>query len=147
MNGSKRTVLAARRADYLSACNLVASSVKRTAHFDPDREYTPDEREPFDALCDRFVRAVETAIGLFRAYERFAQGISSPTLRDMLHVMEKTALVTDAERWLDMREVRNRIVHDYTPAQIERLYADIRGPFFAELTGLAERVKDLSFEA
>lgn len=35
---------------------------------------------------------------------------------------------TVVERFV--RDVRNRIVHDYTPEQTARLYRDIRGPFF-----------------
>jgi hypothetical protein len=146
MTKDERTVLADRRAGLLAACALVAASVSRTGGFEPDAEYTPEEREPFDALSDRFVRAVETAIGFLRSYERFVQGVAGTTLRDTLHTMEKLGLITDTERWMDMRDVRNRIVHDYSPGEVQRLYADMRGPFFGELQHLGTVLPALSFE-
>ena len=46
---------------------------------------------------------------------------------------------------MDMRDVRNRIVPAYSPEQLHRLYADIRGPFFDELKHLETRLHELSF--
>jgi len=142
---AQRIMLIANRDKLLASIRLVESSVDRTGRYDPEAAYTPLQREPFDALCDRFVRAVETAIRFFRSYEQFMQGISSDTLRDMLHGIEKSGLAGDAELWLDMRDVRNRIVHDYLPAQLAQLYADIRGPFFAELSRLSGAIEGLAF--
>jgi len=49
--------------------------------------------------------------------------------------MEKLRFVSDTERWMDMRDVRNRIVHEYLPDDLEQLYAEIRGPFFCRGSG------------
>ena len=85
MTEEQRLLLRRSRQRLSAAIDLVGASVSRTDGFDPTRSYTPEEREPFDALCDRFV-------------------------------------------------------HDYAPEQLARLYADIRGPFHRELSGLAERL-------
>ena len=145
MTNDQQTVLRNMRERCTAAYTLVAASVPRTGSFDPDADYTPEEREPFDALSDRFVRVTEVSLRFFRSYERFVQAVSGATLRDTLHTVEKLKLITDTERWMDMRDVRNRIVHDYSPEQLHRLYADIRGPFFDELKHLEARLQELSF--
>lgn len=139
-------LLAAGRDRYLAAFVFVNASVARTTTFDAKKEYSPTERESFDALSDRFVRAVETGVQFLRSYERFVQGAVSPTLRDTLHAMEKVNLVTDTEQWIDMREVRNRVVHEYSAEELEKLYADIRASFFEELTNLAAILPGLTFD-
>ena len=145
MTSDQHTVLQNMRERCLAAYVLVAASVSRTNTFDPEANYTPEEREPFDALSDRFVRVTEVSLRFFRSYERFVQAVSGATLRDTLHTVEKLKLITDTERWLDMRDVRNRIVHDYSPEQLHRLYADMGGTFFDELKYLEARLHELSF--
>ena len=98
--------------------------------------YTPDELEPYDALSDRFIRTVEIAIKFFRSYEYYLQADQSQTLRDGLHRMEKLGLVSHIDIWLEMRDIRNRIVHDYVPEKIAELYQLIRGEFYTELSQL-----------
>ncbi len=86
---------------------------------------------------------VETCIRLFRSYERFVQRVQSDTLRDTLHTVRKADLISDVDLWMDMRDVRNRIVHDYSHEQRAELYADIRERFHAELRRVVGRVGEL----
>lgn len=75
MTGSELdTLLAASQARFREAAALVDASLKRYRPFDPVRSYTPEEREPWDALCDRYLRAVEMAIRMFRTLERSCCG-------------------------------------------------------------------------
>jgi hypothetical protein len=46
---------------------LLKSSLSRIGHFDPKKDYTPDELEPFDALAGRFERVVELALKVFKS--------------------------------------------------------------------------------
>ncbi len=143
MTEDEREVLRSTRHKVESASRLVEASVERTSSYNPQKDYTPEELEPYDALSDRFMRAVETCIRFFRSYERFVQGVQSDTFRDTLHVVRKTDLISDVEIWMDMRDVRNRIVHDYSPEQRARLYAEIRGRFFDELQHVVRRIDQL----
>ncbi len=133
MTIDERELLSATRQKLESAYRLVEASVARTSDYDPDADYSPEELEPYDALSDRFMRAVETSIRFFRSYERFVEGLQSDTFRDTLHAVAKADLISDVDLWMDMRDVRNRIVHDYSPEQRARLYEEIRGRFFEEL--------------
>ena len=122
---------------------LLKVSVEKTSDFDANKIYTADELEPYDALSDRFIRLVEIAIKLFRTYEYYLQAEQSQTLRDGLHQMEKLALISNIDIWLDMRDIRNKIVHDYVPEKIAEIYQLVRNDFYDELTQLERKIKQL----
>ncbi|MCK9607904.1 MAG: nucleotidyltransferase substrate binding protein [Methylomonas sp.] len=128
---------------YQKVFLLLSASINKTSGFEVDKAYTADELEPFDALSDRFIRIVEVAIKLFRTYEYYMQAQQSQTLRDSLHQMEKAGLISDIDIWLDMRDVRNRIVHDYIPEKIAEMYLLVRTVFYRELALLNDKVNDL----
>ncbi len=73
----------------LDAIKLVEASLSYIKPYDVERMYTPKEREPYDALNDRFTRAVEVSIRFFRSYELYMYGENSETFRDLLNRMEK----------------------------------------------------------
>lgn len=125
---------------YRKIYQLLRASVHKTADFDSDKNYSADELEPYDALSDRFIRAVEVAIKFFRTYEYYMRAEQSQTLRDGLHQMEKLGVISSLDIWLDMRDIRNRIVHDYTPDKIAQMYRLIRNNFYEELTRLDQFV-------
>ncbi len=127
----------------MDAVALVEASLDGISPFESGRTYTPKEREPYDALSDRFVRSVEVCIQFFRSYEKLMYAESSDTLRDLLQRMEKLHLVSSVSLWVDMRDVRNRIVHDYLPEQIKNLYDLIMGEFSKELRGLKKKLPSI----
>ncbi len=133
----------ASRDKYLAAIELVRASLEKVPPYDPGRKYTPDELEPYDALADRFVRAVETGIRFFRSYELYQEAVASETYRDLLNRMEKYGLISSVVLWVEMRDVRNRIVHDYLPGKVRELFDFILGDYGAELLRLAERLEDI----
>ena len=138
------TISKQAREKALAAVRLVSASIEKLGPYDASRTYTPEEREPYDALSDRFVRAVEVCIKFFRSYERLQFAENSNTLRDQLNRMEKLGVITSTELWFRMRDVRNRIVHVYLPAEIKELYDDLLGPLGAELQQTAAVIENLS---
>ena len=123
-----------------AAIKLVAASHATARPYNPRKTYTPAELEPYDALCDRFVRAVETAIKFFRTVELLEYAEQSDTVRDLLNRVAKRGLISSPELWLCMRDARNRIVHDYLPEDLHALHNDLQGPFAAELMRLADQL-------
>lgn len=121
---------------------LVRASVDKLPPYDDRRDYSADDREPYDALSDRFVRAVEVGLRFFRSLERLQFAEESDTLRDLLNRMEKLGIVSSVEIWFRMRDVRNRIVHDYVPGVVKQMYDDIMGAFAAELIASAEHARN-----
>jgi hypothetical protein len=84
------------------------------------------------------------AIKFFRTYEYYLQAQQSQTLRDGLHQMEKTGLISDIDIWLDMGDVRNRIVQDYIPEKIAEMYLLVRTHFYQELLRLNNKINSLN---
>lgn len=126
---------------YEKAFRLLQASVKKITKFDIDNNYSADELEPYDALSDRFMRTVEVAIKFFRSYEYYLQAEQSQTLRDGLHQMEKLELITDIDIWIEMRDIRNRIVHDYLPDKMAEMYQLVCTEFYTELNELHQKIQ------
>lgn len=57
---SVEPLLADSAAKLDTALALVFASADDYQPFDPEHAYSPKEREPFDALSDRFLRAFES---------------------------------------------------------------------------------------
>jgi len=112
---------------------LVEASLDGLEEYALDKEYSPKELEPYDALSDRFIRCVEVFIKYFKAYEYKNFADKSLTLRDGLNVMEKIGLISSTPLWMTMRDVRNRIVHDYAPEQTKAMFSSIMNEFYKEL--------------
>lgn len=90
--------------------------------------------EPYDALASRFERFVDIAINrFFRSVELDIKGVASETIRDRLLLMTKTGLISAPELWLEMRDFRNRIAHDYLPEQLVAIFEGIRTRFLLEI--------------
>ena len=64
---------------------------------------------------------------------RFREAAPSESFRDLLQRMEKYGVITGASLWIEMRDTRNRIAHEYLPEELAKIYADIVGPAATEL--------------
>ena len=134
-------LLATARWRYGDAAALVAASLERYRPFDPAGSYTPEQREPWDAMCDRYLRAVEMALRSFRTLERARLAGNSESFRDLLGNMAKWGLIADEDLWFRMRDIRNRIAHDYLPQQLSEIYAAIHDLYGPELLRLRDRLE------
>jgi uncharacterized protein YutE (UPF0331/DUF86 family) len=119
-----------------AALELVFASAAGYRPFAPDHVYSPQEREPFDALSDRFLRACESSLKFFRTWERVREAEISETFRDLLLRMEKLGLISGLATWIALRDLRNRVVHDYLPEELANLYAAIIGEAVLEFRRL-----------
>jgi hypothetical protein len=130
------SLVAAARSRYDDAVRLVVASMQRYKPYDPSFNYTALEREPYDALCDRYLRAVEMAVRYFRTLERYRLAINSESYRDLLGNMAKWGVISDVDLWFRMRDLRNRIAHDYLPDQLAEIYSLIVGAYGPELVSV-----------
>ena len=140
MNEALQSIALANQNKATKARHMVSASLYDYQKFDPNFAYTPKALEPYDALADRFVRAVECALRYFRRLELLEFAEQSDTTRSLLNRMEKLGLVSEAELWMAMRNVRNRIVHDYLPEQTAEMFDLISGTYGNELRRLAEKI-------
>lgn len=136
-------LLHSARAQLFAALDIFFASVADYQGFDPGRNYTPKEREPLDAMSDRFLRAFEAALKLFRTWERLREAAPSDTLRDLLLHAEKAGLVSSAAHWIALRDLRNRIAHEYLPSEIAKIYAAMVSEGAQEFRRLRHRAESL----
>lgn len=127
-----------------AALDIFLASVAAYPGFDPERSYTPKEREPLDALSDRYLRAFESALRFFRTWEQMREAAPSESFRDVLLRMEKLGFISEAGIWLTLRDVRNRIAHEYLPGELARIYAAMVEVGAAELRRLREQAERLT---
>lgn len=140
MNRDQQEMLRENRDKARAALGLVMASLDTYAPFNPAAELSPKELEPYDALADRFIRTIESALRLFRSVELYEFGIPADSTRELLDRMEKLGRVSSAELWMAMRSIRNKIVHDYLPEQVAQMFQQIAGPFADELKLLHHRL-------
>ena len=146
MNSDLITLITAARQKVLNTIMLVEASLSRITPYDVNQNYTPEEMEPYDAMSGRFIRAIEVSLKFFRTYERYLFAESSDTIRDLLNRMATVDLITSTQLWVAMRDVRNRIVHDYLPKDIKQIYDAIQNQFGNELKQLKSKLIDLSID-
>lgn len=70
-------------------------------------------------------RAFESCLKFFRTFERLREATVSDTFRDLLQRMHKVGLITDAQTWLNLRDLCNRIAHEYLPEELAKRYGGI----------------------
>ncbi|MBI5324148.1 MAG: nucleotidyltransferase substrate binding protein [Ignavibacteriae bacterium] len=121
-------------------------AIKSVSGFDPMKKNTLKEEEPYDALTMRFTRAVEVCLKFFRTYELYTSRVASDTIRDRLLNMEKFDFISNTELWLDMRDVRNRVVHDYLPDEVKKTFDLIINEYAKELDKLKKKVSELKID-
>ncbi|MFM8706580.1 MAG: nucleotidyltransferase substrate binding protein [Planctomycetia bacterium] len=127
-------LLAAAFDKVSKATTLYLHSARKVMPFDPERPYSADELEPYDALVTRFERTIEVFLKFFRTVELFETAESGSTVRDCLGLMAKLGIIEDVEQWMEMREVRNRIAHDYVPDRIKGIYDLLTTAYQPEIT-------------
>ena len=128
----------------VKALLLLKASLTKYEPYDVKRLYTPDDLEYYDALSDRFIRVIERSISFFRTYELYLFAESSSVLRDILNKMAKVEFISEVELWFRMRDVRNRIVHQYLPEEIKEIYSDIKEIFWNELENLLLKLNSIN---
>ena len=139
MNDDISAIAGSNRLKTLRTITLVSASLEDYRPCDPTIAYTPRALEPYDALANRFVRAVKCALRYFRSREMLEFAEQSDPTRTNLRRMEKIGLITSTELWLAMRNVRSRIVHYYLPEQIAQMFEVIAGEFGLELKQLTAK--------
>jgi Nucleotidyltransferase substrate binding protein like len=85
-----------------------------------------DALESWEALTARFARTTDIFL---TKYIRFLVLKLDPgfrgEIRDYLDKAEKANLISDADTWMKIRELRNQVAHEYTKADLEKTFNDI----------------------
>jgi len=87
--------------------------------------YTTEELTEFEALTARFSRLSDLLIKkAFRALDEYE--LEEPgTIRDRINRAEKRNVVQNTEDLVKIRILRNEIVHEYLPEELNGLFAEV----------------------
>lgn len=103
-------------------------------------KYNLDQLESWEALTARFARVTDIFLS---KYIRLLVLELDPgfrgEMRDYLDKAEKTSLISSADQWMKIRELRNKIAHEYTKEDLIITLGDVTKwtPFvLSELKGL-----------
>ncbi|MBC7420572.1 MAG: nucleotidyltransferase substrate binding protein [Bdellovibrio sp.] len=82
--------------------------------------------EPWEALTARFARTTDIFLS---KYIRFLILNLDPgfrgEIRDYLDKAEKAQFIVDADQWMKIRELRNKISHEYSKVDLEKTLKDV----------------------
>jgi uncharacterized protein YutE (UPF0331/DUF86 family) len=87
-------------------------------------ELSVGERESCEALTARFARLSDLLLQrVFRTIDQI-ELVDEGSALDRLQRMEKRGVIPSAERWRELRTLRNAIVHDYLIESADRVLTD-----------------------
>lgn len=91
-----------------------------------DKEKILDELEPWEALTSRFARVTDIYMSKYLRLKilELDPGFRGE-MRDLLDKAEKVGLISDADQWMKIRELRNIISHEYTPEDLKKTFEDV----------------------
>ena len=93
----------------------------------PGYESNDELLETWESFAARFARVADIFLA---RYIRTRVLIGDPgfrgTLRDFLNQAEKMELIRNSLDWLEIRELRNVLAHEYTESNIKELYLKLK---------------------
>ena len=106
---------------------LIDSLLIEKSIFDPwvFNTLQPQERAVFDAYLKRFA-SIQDFLGakIFPLLLEVA-GIGSSKMSDVLMRIEKEEIIDSLENWIELREVRNELEHDY-PEELKEALEELK---------------------
>lgn len=115
-------LLAEARDELRNSLSWLQRSVQKCSPKDRHHEWTADDYDAFEALTSRFARVSDILLQkFFRALDvvELAEG---GTLLDVFLRAEKRGLVESADQFLEIRELRNEISHEYAAEDLAALF-------------------------
>lgn len=85
-----------------------------------------DELEPWEALTARFARVTDIFMS---KYLRLKILDLDPAfrgeMRDLLDKAEKSSFISNADEWMKIRELRNKIAHEYDADDLKKIFTQV----------------------
>ncbi len=86
----------------------------------------PETLETFEALVSRFARTTDIFIAQYlRSFAAQDDPAYRGSLVDTIYYAEKKNLITSAKVWIEIRELRNRIAHEYAAGDLKKIFDQV----------------------
>ena len=129
MSSLNRTeLMQAYKTDFLDALNTLNHSWVKLKNENLPNFSTKnlDELERWEALTSRFARCTDIFLS---KYLRLLILDLDPgfrgEIRDYLDKAEKALLISNSDQWMKIRELRNKIAHEYTNVDLQKTLKDV----------------------
>ena len=122
-----RSLLAELKVELLSCLEYLEYSYKKTKEQAINLSTNdPEELETLEALVSRFARSTDIFIAKYlRTYCLKDDPAYSGTLIDTILYAEKFKLIGSAKVWIEIRELRNKISHEYARKDLEDIFDQV----------------------
>jgi len=87
-----------------------------------DSELSLDEQEKFEALTSRFARLADLIIQKTIRLIEHIELENSGSLLDRINKAEKKGFIDSAEQFIEIRQLRNSIAHEYDPNSLLQIF-------------------------
>nr|MDT0253706.1 hypothetical protein [Endozoicomonas sp.] len=112
----------------------------QTVQLAGDQMPEQEDLEKFESLTARFARFNDILLQkIFRLIDTIDLD-DTGTVRDRIHRAEKKGLIEDAQRFIEIRELRNSIAHEYQPEALSIIFPETLQAT-PVLLDIAERVR------
>ena len=108
-------------------------------------EYTLDELDHFEALSARFARTSDLYTQKLLKSLFIVLGEDAVSFLDKARLVEKLAVIDDAEDLAAIRDLRNTIAHEYTVANLSEVFRrtlDLSGTLLETISSTARYVRE-----
>lgn len=90
-------------------------------------QMSDSELEAWDSFASRFARSSDIFLSKYiRAYILKDDPAFDGGFRDQLNRAEKLGLIDNVEVWMEIRELRNATVHEYSDQDLEKIFQKFR---------------------
>lgn len=90
-------------------------------------QMSDSELEAWDSFASRFARTSDIFLSKYiRAYILKDDPAFDGGFRDQLNRAEKLKLIDNVETWMEIRELRNSTVHEYSDQDLEKIFEKFR---------------------
>ncbi len=105
--------------------NTLEYSYKACTKIGIKEKYTEDELESYEALCSRFARLSDIMIQKILKTIELADLENSGTIRDRINSSYKKGIITNADKFIEVRVLRNEIAHEYLPEAFKDIFEKV----------------------
>ena len=87
---------------------------------------SPEDLETYEALVSRFARTTDIFVAKYlRSFVLKDDPAFSGSLIDTINYAEKKGLIVSAKSWIEIRELRNKISHEYAAADLKIIFDQV----------------------
>lgn len=91
------------------------------------KDLNPETLETWESYVARFSRVTDIFLSKYiRTYILRLDPAFRAELRDFVDKAEKVGLISSADKWMVVRELRNKISHEYSRSDLKRTFEEVK---------------------